>query len=147
MASVLSFRFSVTPISLARCEATVSFDPPPNLKGKLCYIECSAFAFKAATSPAVAYTTRDVTILDCSLPQVFSQTVGTPRNSPVAFLMNNMFSSAGPVLCNIPENISDITFTLTRGDGNDVVGVGGTHWCLVCLKAIPANSRQPPIGV
>lgn len=146
MASVLSFRFSVTG-TLAKLEATVNFDPPPNIRGKLCYIECSTFSYKAATNPTPTFTGRDAIILDCSLPQVFSQTVGTPRGSPVAFLTNNISFSAGPILCNIPENVSDITFTLTRADGNDVVGAGGTHWCFVSLKVIPANSRQPPIGV
>jgi hypothetical protein len=139
----------------------IPFDPPSNIAGKNCYVECSAFAFDFGTTPAGGLTSRDVITFTASWSQVCSGTVsddkaisstdtmpsGVTRHGrvPMAMLMNNTCYPAGPVLCQIPRGPHTVTFTIFRPDG-DTIAAGSLNLFFALFKFCDTKSRPPLIG-
>jgi hypothetical protein len=137
--------------SLTEQYFSVQVDPPLNIRGKLCYVECTFFGWDNYTSISPALDPRDIFYLTCDWAQPLCSTNTNGRTVPGAALAafnNNISTGAGPVLCRIPDGPHTLTFTVRRSDGRNIAGdTTNTNSCLVFLKIVPSNSRQPPIGV
>lgn len=144
--------------SLTTAEATLSFTPPSNISGKLCYIQCSVWNWDFTSSPSPALTSRDAFAFECSWSNPNSGvcsklTDGTsftqPNTAVVGVYFNNISYDTGPILAMIPDGPQQVTFTVFRPDGGSVAGTDGPNQgqFFASLKIVPADSRQPQIGV
>lgn len=69
-------------------------------------------------------------------------------NAPLAYLnYGSMTSAGGPILAFIPDGPHTVKFSVARMDKN-VIGLSTSDISIgILLGIVPANSRQPPIGV
>jgi hypothetical protein len=136
-------------------ELSCSFTPPPTLD-EICYVECTSFTFKPGTAKVL--DARDMVVFYTDLASQFSGTIdasktdysasGTkPGSVPMGCLLGNAFLSTGPVLCRIPSGPQTIRFTIARVDGGEIASTDSNNHFFATLKIVPANGRQPPIGV
>lgn len=125
-----------------------TFDPPSEIAGKLCYVESTFFTWDNGTT---SMTTNDCIYVECDWAQPFSygqyaSGVATKSAAVAVWAGTAMgFASPGPVLCNIPEGGHTVTFKFTRYSGQSLTVVADNYVTL-CLKIVPADSRQLPIG-
>jgi hypothetical protein len=149
--SVLTFNLSGVAESLTEQNFRVQVDPPPNIRGKLCYVECTYFNWDNSTTINPAIASREPFVLTCNWAQPLSSTNTNGKtlpNTALAAFQNNNSWSSGPVLCRIPDGPHELTLTVKRADGGSINGdTTGTNYSLVFLKIVPADSRQPVIGV
>lgn len=129
-----------------------NFNPPSNIGGEHCYVECTMFTWDFSTSPTPALYSRDVFLCSVDWAQTVSGTVTTNGTRlggvPFGSQMNNIFHGHGPVLCYIPEGPQTVRLSVTRPDGGQVTDSTSTDNTLFAVfKICPANSRQPTIGV
>ena len=150
--SILTFNLSGPAQSVTEQTFSIQVDPPQNIRGKPCYVECTYFNWDNGTTIATpsAVTSRDTFYLTCNWAQTVSATNTNGRTTPSAILaafQNNWSFPSGSVLCLIPDGPHTLTFTIKRGDGNRVnEDTVATNNCMIFLKIVPANSRAPPIG-
>jgi len=151
--SVIAFSDRSLSVSSDKKSATITtfFTPPSNISGEHCYVECSFWAWDYTTAPTTAINTRDVLTLTASWAQTVSGTVTSQGTKPsVAFgsICNNICYGHGPILCQIPDGPHQVEFTISRTDGGDVAGdTTSDNNFLAVFKMVPADSRQPTIGV
>jgi hypothetical protein len=162
--SVYAFRGVVTPTS-ANDAAYVefTFDPPSNISGKGCYVQCTFFDWQSKTEPtpvidSLAFGSswaqvcsgtvvdgKSFTLVDPY--QDVSSTFKNPGRAPMGILANKMFFSTGPVLCSIPSGPHRVTFNVYRPDGEDISGGDQKeNLFYACFKFVAADSRQPILG-
>lgn len=150
--SVFSFSGVLdTDAELKRGYLETTFDPPSNIAGKTCYVECTYWIYDNSTSPTPALTSRDAFVFTVSWAQSVSGTVteNTTRigRVPMAGFNNNMCYSCGPVLCFVPNGPHPVEFTVFRPDDGTIGGGTTSNIFYAVLKIVPADSRQPQIGV
>lgn len=133
-----------------------NFTPPSNISGEHCYVECTYFGWDYTTAPSPTLNTRDTITLTTNWSQSVSATVssgdtstqGTRPYVASGCICNNVFYSHGPILCFIPDGPQSIEFTISKTDGGEIVGdTTNVNYFYAVFKIVPANSRQPPIGV
>lgn len=154
--SVFTFRGLPT-LNSNRTLATINitFDPPSNLAGKLCYVECPAWNWDNKTEPTTAITAHDLFMFTTSWTQPISGYVTPSTEYPLGitmrnqaafgFMFNNQCYSTGPILCQIPNGPHLVTINVYRTDGGEVGG-DSTNIFTASLKFIEAASKSPPIG-
>lgn len=149
--TVLTFNLSGTAQSTSEQIFSVQVDPPANIRGKLCYVECTYFSWDNGATITPAITSREPFYLTCNWAQPMSGMNTNGKTLPSAALaafQNNISYSSGPVLCRIPDGPHELVLSVKRGDGGNVAGdTTTTNYTLIFLKIVPADSRQPPIGV
>jgi hypothetical protein len=149
--STLTFQLSGLAQSTTEQTFSVQVDPPSNIRGKLCYVECTFFGWDHYTALSPSLNAKDVFYLTCNWAQPLSSTNTNGKTLPgcaLAAFNNNFYTGAGPVLCRIPDGPHEVTFVVKRWDGGEVSDdLTNTNYALIFLKVVPANSRSPPIGV
>lgn len=147
--SILTFKLTDYPESVLDQTFTAQVDPPANIRGKLCYVEVTVWAWDYTA--VSQYAAREAAYLTCNWTQPLSSFYNNGVTQPTAVLasfQNNFSFSAGPVLCQIPDGPHEVKFRVRRLDGSNISdAVTDVNHTLICLKIIPADSRQPPIGV
>jgi hypothetical protein len=140
---------ATTASDLKSAELNCLFTPPPTLD-ELCYVECTSFTWDYTTD-ITTVKPRDTFTFTTNLGSQFSGRVSETETKPagVAFgtQMNSNFYSTGPVLCRIPSGPQTVRFTITRVDGGVVANDVNSNTFFCTLKIVPANARQPTIGV
>jgi hypothetical protein len=149
--TVLTFNLSGTAQSTSEQVFGVQVDPSANIRGKLCYVECTYFVWDNGTTITPAINSRDAFYLTCNWSQPMSGMNTNGKTLPSAALaafQNNFSYSSGPVLCRVPDGPHELAFSIKRVDGGKVnEDTTATNYALIFLKIVPADSRQPPIGV
>lgn len=167
--SVYAFRgVAVAEEDNSSAYVSINFDPPANLKGKQCYVECTVWNWDFGTSPTPALTSRDAFAFSADWSQVACGTIvdgqtfeatppttndvlknfKAPGRAPMGVFYNNISYSTGPVLCFIPNGSHTVTFQVYRPDGEDVCGGAFVkNLFYAVFKIVAADSRQPQIGV
>lgn len=150
MTSVVSFRLVAVPSSLVELSFKTFFDPPANIRGKLCYVEYTLFALKQQAGPSI--TSRDAFIINSSWSTPFShrnidgRQTGTPYQAAIEGNMPRL--KMGASLCDMPSGSHLVTFDIARLDGGQITSNTTSNvYLLLGLKIIPADFKQPPIGV
>lgn len=174
-ASVYAFRGVATvadansPSPYASAYVDFIFDPPSNIQGKQCYVECTVWNWDFKTAPSPALTARDAFAFGVNWSQVACGTIvdgkaltvdgagqnpdnpvknfKPPGRAPLALYSNDTSYSTGPVLCFMPCGLHTVTFNIYRTDGEDVCGGTTDNIFYAVLKIVAADSRQPQIGV
>lgn len=128
-----------------------NFTPPSNISGKTCYVHCTAFNWDFAGS-TLTFSSREAISFYHSWPQTLSGSCtknGTTLRVPAALFHSNnaMFYSTGPILCYIPDGPQTVSFTVYREDGSPIASSMANNYFFAAFKIVPADSRQPPIGV
>ena len=125
---------------------TVTFTPPSNLEGKLCYAQVTVFQLLfglESTTPSNGWK------VDCDWPQVQcstdTHTSGHKASCPLAIWHTGYGSlQSHPVLISMPQGRHNVTFTFSPINVDnfitDAIDV------LLCLSIVPASSRQTPLG-
>jgi hypothetical protein len=149
MTSVVSLRLVAVPSSLLELSFKTYFDPPDNIRGKLCYVEYSLFALKQQAGPSI--TSRDAFMVNSSWTTPFSHTNvnGRPGRAYQAMIHSNSpRTKLGAALCDIPGGSHQVTFDIARLDGGQITSNTTSNvYLLLGLKITPATFSQPPIGV
>lgn len=127
-------------------ELALTFDPPSNIAGKLCYVKCVSWGWDY-TGTIAGLLSRDGFYFTASWSQPLCQWVtenGTKPGSPFASMNNGWNYSHGPILCSIPNGNQTVTFTVKRYDGGAVTN-GTPVYFYAALEMVEANSRQNPL--
>lgn len=121
-----------------------TFDPPANISGKTCYVECTYWNYDMSVSPTPSLTSRDAFLFTLSWAQTVSGTVTDDITRlgrvPMAGINNNFFYSTGPVLCYIPDGPHPVIFTVTRADGTNISNSVNNNVFYALLKITPVNT-------
>lgn len=153
--SVVTFKGkpnTVTETDLTTQRISFQFTPPSNIAGKVCYVECASGIWDYGGTVS-GINTRDLFIISVSWAQPLNASIDNsdnrqlPGTAIAAGATNLPMSGIGPVLCSIPNGPHEVTFTVRRVDGGDVTSNVSTTFFYIALKIVPADSRQPQIGV
>jgi hypothetical protein len=147
--SVYSFLGTATASSdLKTGSVTFNFDPPSNVRGKLCYVKANFFSWKYSVDPTTAVVSRDSFSVRSSWTHIQcgdTTSLGTRPGVALATNQNAFSYSSGPVLTSIPDGPHEVTFTVNRNSGDGVCGSGSTNTFFIALEFVAANGRRAPI--
>lgn len=153
--SVITFKGkpnTLTETDLTTQRIIFQFTPPSNIAGKLCYVECASGIWDYGGT-ITGIGGRDLFMISASWAQPLNASIDNSDNrqlpgTAIAIEATNLpMGSIGPVLCSIPTGPHEVTFTVRRVDGGNVTNNVDTTFFYAVLKIVPADSRQPQIGV
>lgn len=133
---------------LKTASVTFNFDPPSNIRGKLCYVKCNFFGWRYGVDPTPAVVSRDSFTFSSSWAHLQcgeTTSLGTRPGVPLGVTQNVEFYTSGAVLTSIPDGPHNVTFVVKRSNGDTVCGAASTNTFICVLEIVAANSRKAPI--
>lgn len=133
-----------------RAEAEFTFDPPANLAGKLCYVNCELFNYATATVPTGLSTLDLLTLtMDWSTPLAYTATTNgftKPGTIAAGWSVYTGFTSIGPTLVCIPSGPQTIRATVQRSRGDALTADVNVESVLTAVfSMVEANARTAPL--
>lgn len=149
--TLITFRGTVQHYGVkTRAEAEFTFDPPANLAGKLCYVNCEVFSYSPAEiSPDLTYLDTFTLTMDWSTPLAFTSTTnGFTKPGTIAACVSpySGFTSVGPTLVCIPNGPQTIRAIIERSRGANLTNKENEESVMTAVfSMVEANARTAPL--